>query len=431
VAGRIDERKDDTAKILAATPPVEDESLVWPPPVLAGTVVWFVNEPGRNSEICRGALLDELLASGNEESRDSPESIGKFDVPLTIDVPSFQTEWDIGELSVTQRDVPLYAPSARGEISSTFAAAGASRTTVESAAPAFREHDEVFAETAAEDWARSHYRPWMAAAIVGIAIVLGGSRARYERRAGLQSIAIADSVNQTDRSPNKGVIIRPDGPPLATIVRPPESITIAPPVRLTGDKILTASRPAEMLVAPPQPDRTYEAAVSASLPQSVGTIANRPAVPAAFAPSPSTGAPPAVNATSPTVEPSTPLAAISAPVLTVEPSNGSRLLVNQTLERYRVAYDDLDARSAQAVWPSVNQAALARAFEALESQTLSFDACDIQVQTKETATATCRGAAQYIPKIGNRDPHTESRVWSFSLRKEGTSWMIDRARVAR
>jgi hypothetical protein len=143
------------------------------------------------------------------------------------------------------------------------------------------------------------------------------------------------------------------------------------------------------------------------------------------------------------------LAAISRPILAVEPSYGwwpsasgttalspkpeieDRLLVNQTLQRYRVAYDDLDARSARAIWPSVNQVALARAFEALESQTLSFDSCDIQVQTNETATATCRGVARYVPKIGNRDPHTESRKWSFNLRKEGTDWMIDRARVAR
>jgi hypothetical protein len=108
-----------------------------------------------------------------------------------------------------------------------------------------------------------------------------------------------------------------------------------------------------------------------------------------------------------------------------------RLLVTQTLQRYRVAYDKLDAQSAQAVWPSVNQAALARAFEALESQTLSFETCVIQLQTRGTATATCRGSARYVPKIGNRDPHTESRVWSFNLRKEGTDWTIDRALVSR
>jgi hypothetical protein len=159
---------------------------------------------------------------------------------------------------------------------------------------------------------------------------------------------------------------------------------------------------------------------------------------------------PSANAASVTVGPPSPLPTTAAPTLAVQPSYGSRpaagpdptvvhpppqvddrLLVNQALQRYRVAYDELDANSAQAVWPGVNQGALARAFDALESQTLSFDSCEIQLQTRGTATATCRGSARYVPKIGNRDPHTESRVWSFNLRKEGTAWTIDRALVAR
>src|SRR5206468_6422505 len=55
-------------------------------------------------------------------------------------------------------------------------------------------------------------------------------------------------------------------------------------------------------------------------------------------------------------------------------------LVTQALQRYRTAYDGLDAQSAQAVYPAVNQAALARAFDGLESQTLTFDACDVQLR---------------------------------------------------
>jgi len=51
-------------------------------------------------------------------------------------------------------------------------------------------------------------------------------------------------------------------------------------------------------------------------------------------------------------------AAMSTPA--VELSTDESLLVKQTLQRYRVAYEGLDARKAQAVWPAVNQAALAR-----------------------------------------------------------------------
>jgi len=104
--------------------------------------------------------------------------------------------------------------------------------------------------------------------------------------------------------------------------------------------------------------------------------------------------------------------------------------VKQVLQRYRTAYDGLDARSAQAVFPAVNQAALARAFDGLASQTLTFDACDVQLRG-EAAVATCRGSARYVPKIGSREPRVEPRVWNFSLRKTGSDWTIDSARAER
>ena len=106
------------------------------------------------------------------------------------------------------------------------------------------------------------------------------------------------------------------------------------------------------------------------------------------------------------------------------------VLVKQVLQRYRTAYEGLDAQSAQAVWPAVNQAALARAFEGLESQSLTFDACDLRFRG-EAATATCHGSARYVPKVGSRDPRVESRVWNFTLRKTGSDWKIDSARAER
>src|SRR5438105_4754051 len=38
-------------------------------------------------------------------------------------------------------------------------------------------------------------------------------------------------------------------------------------------------------------------------------------------------------------------------------------LIRVVLQRYRVAYEELNARSAQAVWPTVDVAALGRAFQ--------------------------------------------------------------------
>ena len=106
------------------------------------------------------------------------------------------------------------------------------------------------------------------------------------------------------------------------------------------------------------------------------------------------------------------------------------MLVRQVLQRYRNAYEGLDARSAQAVWPAVNEAALARAFDGLESQSLTFDACDVRLRG-EAASATCHGSARYVPKIGSREPRMEPRVWNFTLHKSGADWKIDAARAER
>ena len=104
--------------------------------------------------------------------------------------------------------------------------------------------------------------------------------------------------------------------------------------------------------------------------------------------------------------------------------------VRAALRRYQTAYERLDARMAHDVWPTVDRAALARAFDSLESQTLRFDDCDVQLRGA-TATATCRGSARYVPKVGSREPRVESRVWSFTLRRFATDWEIETARADR
>jgi hypothetical protein len=106
-------------------------------------------------------------------------------------------------------------------------------------------------------------------------------------------------------------------------------------------------------------------------------------------------------------------------------------LVREVLQRYRLAYEELDARLASDVWPAVDRPALARAFESLASQTLEFDDCQVELRG-EAADAMCRGSARYVPKVGNREPRIESRVWSFRLRKVGEEdWEIASARADR
>src|SRR5207244_8992981 len=114
----------------------------------------------------------------------------------------------------------------------------------------------------------------------------------------------------------------------------------------------------------------------------------------------------------------------------LSPAVDDEQLVQRALQQYRVAYEGLDARSAHAVWPAVNQAALARAFGDLESQSLVFDACDIKLRG-DAATAMCSGRARYVTKIGNREPRVEPRVWNFTLHKLGSDWKIEAARAER
>jgi hypothetical protein len=106
------------------------------------------------------------------------------------------------------------------------------------------------------------------------------------------------------------------------------------------------------------------------------------------------------------------------------------MLVKQVLQRYRSAYEGLDARSARAVWPAVNESALARAFDGLESQSLTFENCSVSLKG-EAAAATCRGSARYVPKVGSHEPRVEPRTWSFTLRKYGPEWTIESARAQR
>jgi hypothetical protein len=102
--------------------------------------------------------------------------------------------------------------------------------------------------------------------------------------------------------------------------------------------------------------------------------------------------------------------------------------IGRTLQLYADAYERLDASAAQKVWPSVDERALARAFAGLQSQGISFERCETEVNGSE-ARAVCRGRAQYVPKVGRREPLTASRQWTFTLRRAGDGWQIASAEV--
>jgi hypothetical protein len=221
--------------------------------------------------------------------------------------------------------------------------------------------------------------------------------------------------------------------PLAALEAPePISVGVAPQA---NDNLPAADRvpvaPAPIAIAmraivdvPPESVR-----VPSSAPVTTTAAAVPPAQPAAqpqpAVPPPS--APRSVQALPPRPMPD--VAAAVVPAMLVS-NTDDRALVDQALQRYRRAYNKLDAHSARVVYPAVNEGALARAFGSLESQLISFESCDIDLEGR-LANATCHGTSRYVPKIGNHEPRIEPRVWTFTLRKEGIDWTIENARAAR
>ncbi len=96
--------------------------------------------------------------------------------------------------------------------------------------------------------------------------------------------------------------------------------------------------------------------------------------------------------------------------------------------RYETAYNRLDASEATTVWPSVDRAALDRAFKGLISQKVSLGLCDITV-IGNIGGASCAGKARWEPRIGG-GLQTADRHWTFNLRKDiDGGWRIEQIRV--
>jgi hypothetical protein len=100
----------------------------------------------------------------------------------------------------------------------------------------------------------------------------------------------------------------------------------------------------------------------------------------------------------------------------------------QVLRRYERAVARKDPLGAKAVWPSLDDRALARAFNDLQSHSLALQDCGVTVDSVE-ARATCQGVAIYLPKVGRRKPISASHEWTFNLAKQGGGWHIESAAI--
>lgn len=214
--------------------------------------------------------------------------------------------------------------------------------------------------------------------------------------------------------------------PVTTPARPLRTATLVEPAVIDGEVPDDYVAPQQRRVAEPAALASVSRTPPIAQPSPLGTgslgagspAANVVRQPASIA---------TMTNTSSTAVPS-PAAAAPAVVATVSRADETR--VAQVLNQYARAYGQLDASAARAVWPSVDERALARAFSGLASQDVSFDSCDIDVRGA-TANASCRGRARYVGKIGSREERNEPRQWRFELRRDGDAWKIETAEARR
>jgi anti-sigma-K factor RskA len=179
--------------------------------------------------------------------------------------------------------------------------------------------------------------------------------------------------------------------------------------------------PAVPVIAPERSSMLDRSASATAVPEPVERLeaAARFDAPAALPP------PVAVDERTAAPEPTVPDAPTAAAAVEAVPGDEDH--IRAALTRWRVAYSALDARAAREVWPSVDARALERAFQALKSQEVRFDRCDLTVDGG-SALAACTGRAIYVPRIGRQSPRTTPRAWTFELKKSDERWTIASAR---
>lgn len=210
-----------------------------------------------------------------------------------------------------------------------------------------------------------------------------------------------------------------------------------PSVAAAGRSQKAATPPAPSVAANDVASVTELPVAAESLPSSTAQqVGAAPEVPAASQPPASVAALPAPEPITglgdtaigmpapPRALPALPAAASAMPGEPSVPSSLDETAgVREVLARYVYAYAALDARAVAAVWPTVNQSALGRAFDALETQNISFSKCEVTV-SGGTARAVCAGTAAWTPKVGGRRSREDERTWTFALTHRDDSWAI-------
>ena len=124
------------------------------------------------------------------------------------------------------------------------------------------------------------------------------------------------------------------------------------------------------------------------------------------------------------------IAARPVPTTAADEVSKQTEIVLAVLREYSRAYDRLDVRATKAVYPSVDDRKLQRAFQELEGQQVRFASCGVSISSSGAgANARCRGDATFRPKVGSRIVRLTDREWTFSLSRGGSGWQILDARM--
>ncbi len=341
-----------------------------------------------------------------------------------------------------QPPVPDILPSADAQrVASTAPVLSLSSETLANFEERVKERVRLREAAAAEAALASRHRRHLTARLAAAAVFLTAiSGADIYDPSILPSRSLAMSTRLVQvvapQSPYDGDAVEQPVLPSQPFARPaPTSVAVTAMVDAPPEPVrqpLPRSSTQALQNVPPSPQISSQPAPLVPSTQSAPSQAATPSPAAAPPAAPANSRP--VQALPPRPMPDTTVAAnvvptspAVVPALLVS-SVDDRALVDQALQRYRRAYNRLDARSAQAIYPAVNASALAHAFGSLESQVLSFDSCDFDVQVR-IAAVTCRGTSRYVPKIGNHVPRVEPRVWNFTLRKDDGDWKIAAARA--
>ena len=111
-------------------------------------------------------------------------------------------------------------------------------------------------------------------------------------------------------------------------------------------------------------------------------------------------------------------------------SNQEQQRVLRVIEEYTRAFERLDVQATKAVYPSVDDESLRRAFHDLQGQQVRLGKCGVSISgSGRDASARCPGDLTYRPKIGSRSVRLTGREWTFNLSRDGGGWQILNATV--